>query len=204
MSPESHANNPVPTDAEVVARVRSGETAAFDTLFHRYHARVFNFALQMTGSRDAAEDIAQTAFVRAYNGIRRLDDGQAFLGYVFRIVVNLVRDRARQAARKPWVRLMDLWRPDSGGDSAAEPVEFADDTMDPQGALMADERQKALTRAIRQLPDEFREVVVLHHLQGMGLGEIQAATGLPAGTIKSRLGRGRQRLREALADWLEE
>lgn len=204
MAPESHPNNPVPTDAELVARVRSGQTAAFDTLFHRHHSRVFNFALQMTGSRDAAEDIAQTAFVRAYNGIRRLDDGQAFLGYLFRIVVNLVRDRARSTARKPWVRLMDLWRPDSGGESSIDTVDFADDAMDPQGVLMADERQAALRRAIRQLPDEFREVVVLHHLQGMGLGEIEAVTGLPAGTIKSRLGRGRQRLRDAMADWLEE
>lgn len=190
-------------DAELVRRARREEPGAFDALFERHYAAVFNFALKMDGNRDNAADIAQTAFVRAYQALPRLKDGQAFLGFVYRIVVNLVRDRARSDRRKPWVRFMDLWCAENDGDSRAEPVEFADAALDPQFGAIRNARDKALRVAILELPVDFREVLVLHHLQQMDVREVAEVVGVPVGTVKSRLGRARARLRTALAEWVE-
>ena len=190
-------------DAELVRRARRDEPGAFDALFECHYAAVFNFAHKMDGNRDNAADIAQTAFFRAYQALPRLKDGQAFLGFVYRIVVNLVRDRARSERRKPWVRFMDLWPPRHGAESGTEPVEFADAALDPQHNAIRNARDQALRDAILELPMDFREVLVLHHLQQMDVREVSEIVGVPVGTVKSRLGRARLRLRTALAEWIE-
>lgn len=190
------------TDNELVLRVRNGEAGAFDTLFERYYPRVFHFALRLDGNRSNAEDVAQAAFVKAYQSINGLRDGQAFLEWVYRIALNQVRDRAKQARRKPWMSFLDLRRSEDTGEASREPVEFADSTYDPASVLTRKEMGVALKAAIAELPLEFREVLVLHHYQEMGLKEISSLLGVPDGTVKSRLGRARQRLRDAMAEWV--
>ena len=190
-------------DAELVRRAQRGEPGAFDALFDRHYAKVYNFALKMEGNQANSEDIAQTAFVRAYEAIDRIRDGQAFLAFLYRVVVNLIRDRAKSAKRKPWIRFIDLWRPPGGENTGAEPNVFADDTLDPQRIVAHRERDKALALAISELPLDFREVLVLHHLQQMDVKQISSMIGVAEGTVKSRLGRARQRLRTALSDWVE-
>lgn len=194
MPTAGHTTETAWDDGYLVRRAQQGAPGAFDTLFERHYARIFNFALKMEGNRDNAADIAQTAFVRAY---------QAFVAFLYRIVVNLVRDRAKSARRKPWVRFADLWRPEPGQESETEPVEFADNSQDPEVLTAHRERDRALTAAIGALPLEFREVLVLHHLQGMDVRDIAAVVGVAEGTVKSRLSRARQRLRSALSDWVE-
>ncbi len=190
-------------DGRLVRLAQQGEPGAFDSLFERHYARIFNFALKMEGNRDNAADIAQTAFVRAYQALGGIRDGQAFVAFLYRIVVNLVRDRAKSARRKPWVRFADLWRPDAGQESETEPIEFADGSQDPELLTAHRERDRALAAAIGALPLEFREVLVLHHLQGMDVRDIAAVVGVAEGTVKSRLSRARQRLRSALSEWVE-
>jgi RNA polymerase sigma-70 factor (ECF subfamily) len=190
-------------DAELVRRAQEGESDAYDALFRRHYAKVYNFALRLDGSRDNAADIAQTAFVRAWESLSRLRDGQAFLRWVYRIALNLVRDRAKQALRKPWVALRDLWQPAKEQEGGTEPVEFADSSFDPERITTARERDRALAEAITRLPMEFREVVVLHHLQGLDVRQIAEVAGIAEGTVKSRLGRARARLRAALREWMD-
>ncbi len=202
MSTASEASSTAWGDAELVRRAQRGEPGAFDALFERHYPKVYNFALKMEGNRDNAEDIAQTAFVRAYQALPRIRDGQALLAFLYRVVVNLVRDRARSASRKPWVRFLDLFRSVSEQDSGAEPVEFADDSLDPEHAAISEARQRALTAAIADLPLPFREALVLHHIEQMDIAEIATLLGVAEGTVKSRLARARQRLRTALSDWM--
>lgn len=190
-------------DAELVERVRQGETAAYDRLFDRHYQRVYNFALRLVGDRDQAEDIAQTAFIRAYESLGHLLDGQAFLKYLYRIVINQVRDRARQRQRKPLIGFLDLLSKRSAPEDPPEPVEFADRSLDPERLTAQKAKSEALTEAIARLPLEFREPLVLHHLQEMDLKEIAELTGVAEGTVKSRLGRARQRLRETMRPWVE-
>lgn len=190
-------------DAELVERVRQGETAAYDRLFDRHYQKVYNFALRLAGDRDQAEDIAQTAFIRAYESLGHLLDGQAFLKYLYRIVINQVRDRARQRQRKPLIGFLDLLSKRSAPEDPPEPVEFADRSLDPERLNAQKAQNEALAEAIARLPLEFREPLVLHHLQEMDLKEIAELTGVPEGTVKSRLGRARQRLRETMRPWVE-
>ncbi|MGC8667330.1 MAG: RNA polymerase sigma factor [Chthonomonadales bacterium] len=188
-------------DAEIVRRVRRGDTQAFDALFHRYYNPIYGFAFHLLGDGTAAEDVAQEAFVRAFAGIAGLRDADAFLEWMYRITLNLVRDRARNNRRKPWISFFDLRK--SRSREEAEPVDFADAALDPARIAQSDARAGALYAAIAALPQEFREVVVLHHLQKVGVQGIARLLGVPEGTVKSRLGRARAKLRSALADWIE-
>ncbi len=191
------------SDAELVRRAQNRESGAFDALFDRHYARVFNFALNLTGDGDSAGDIAQSAFVKTYDALNRVRDGQAILKFLYRAVVNLVRDRARSRERKPWTLFTDLLRPGDDGNGSTDLLDTADPGLDPQRLLIAKDRDEALRSAIAGLPGEFREALVLHHLEGMDVREISEVIGVPAGTVKSRLGRARARLRTALAEWLD-
>jgi RNA polymerase sigma-70 factor (ECF subfamily) len=189
------------SDAALVAQAAQGDPDAYDRLFRRHYDRLFHFALRLEGNRANAEDIAQTAFVRAYESLGRLRDGQAFLKFLYRIVVNLVRDRAKSAQRKPWIGFLDLWRSQNNATEQAEPVEFADSALNPERMVVLSEEQHALLNAIADLPLEFREALILHHIQQLDLHQIADVLGIPEGTVKSRLARARQRLRAALGAW---
>jgi len=191
-------------DAELVEQARAGRQGAYDALFARHYARVYNFALRLDGNRDNAADIAQEAFVRAWRALGSMDDGQAFLRWIYRIALNLVRDRAKAARRKPWIPLFDLMRGRGESRDCDESVEFADTTADPLTLSIAAQREHALLLAVRQLPLPYREAVVLHHLVGMDVRAMAVVLQVPEGTVKSRLGRGRAQLRAALADWCGE
>jgi len=192
-------------DAALVARVLAGERGAFDELFRAHYARIYNFAVRLTGSPDSAEDIAQSAFVRVYESLRRLRDGKAFLKLMYRTVVNLVRDRAKSNRRKPWIGFADLWRSSRGDGEAtsAEPGELADASLDPADIVTRQEFGRVLAQQIARLPLEFREVLVLHHIEGLDVRRIADIVGTPEGTVKSRLGRARHRLTMAMSSWLD-
>ena len=188
-----------PDDA-LVAAARLGDERAFDTLFARHYGQVVNLAFRLQGSMDDAEDIAQTAFIRAHANLKRLRDGQAILAWLYRTVVNLVRDKAKSARRKPLLRFGDLSR--SGEDGGAEAYDGTpDSSLDPARIVEASHLQEALERAIAGLPLEFREPLVLHHFQQVNVEQISEILGVPVGTVKSRLSRARGRLREALRPW---
>jgi RNA polymerase sigma-70 factor (ECF subfamily) len=188
------------SDADLVAAARLGEERAFDVLFQRHYPRIVNLALRLQGNLDDAEDIAQVAFVRAHAHLSRIRDGQALLAWLYRTVVNEVRDRAKARQRRPWFSFGDISRNDDDEDTVGEP---RDDSSDPAKIVIKDSLNDALTAAIGRLPLEFREAVVMHHLEQMDVGQIGETLGVPVGTVKSRLSRGRALLRKELAPWLE-
>lgn len=191
-------------DAALVARALAGDSSAYDELFRKHYARIYNFAVRLTGDRDSAEDVAQLAFIRTYEGLGRIREGSTLVKYLYRVVVNLVRDRAKAARRKPWIGFVDLWS--KGSDSQPdgdEPVEFADAGSDPSRIVGNRALQSAIQKQIAQLPMEFREAFVLHHIEGLDVKQIAEVVGVPEGTVKSRIGRARKRLAEAMAPWME-
>ncbi len=190
------------SDQDLVVRARSGEDAAFDELLRRHYGRVVNFAYRLQGNMDDAEDIAQTAFVRIHANLGRMRDGQAVLAWLYRTVVNLVRDRAKSARRKPLSWFTDLVSR-SDDDNSEEYAGPPDGSLDPARMVESAQLHDALEQAIGALPLEFREPLVLHHLQHLEVDEIAEVLGLPIGTVKSRLARARGRLRNALAGWFE-
>lgn len=177
-------------DAWEVERARKGDASAFDRLFARHFPRVFRFAYRMSGDAEVAEDAAQGAFVRTYRALDGLRDGQSFLKYLYRSALNQLRDASRRSRRKPEAPL-----------EAAE-AWAVDPEAAPESQVAAAMRDRALQEALAELPPDFRAVVVLHHFEGLEVQEIAIRLGLPEGTVKSRLGRARAKLRDRLRSWI--
>jgi len=182
------------SDAVLVSQAKEGNGEAFGKLFNRHYPKVYRYAINMGASADDAEDIVQTAFIRTHKSLAKIRDGQALLSYLYQAAMNGVRDAKRRASRKPWLSLTGLLK---NRDGLAETETAV--SIDETSTGLSD----ALTAAMKALPDEFREVFVLHHLQDLDLNQIAEIQGVPVGTVKSRLGRARERMRTAMKPWLD-
>jgi|YelNatPaOPRAMG01_1025707.scaffolds.fasta_scaffold06271_5 RNA polymerase sigma-70 factor (ECF subfamily) len=190
-------------DALLVQKAQRGENEAFDQLFQRHYARILHFCRNMEIDADTAEDIAQTTFVRAYESLAQLKDAKAFVGWLYRIAVNLNKDRIKSERRKPWTFLRDIFQNSTNAFDEERISEMTDKSAEPQDRVVTDALNQSIRHAIASLPKDFRAVVVMRHLENRDLKEIAALLHCPEGTIKSRLGRARMRLREELKDWFE-
>ncbi|MDX1931151.1 MAG: sigma-70 family RNA polymerase sigma factor [Capsulimonadales bacterium] len=182
-------------DRALIERSRRGEREAFNQLVHRYERSVFNTAYRLTGSYDDASDIAQEAFVRAWNNLKSFRGDSAFSTWIYRIVTNVFLDDRKRKRARPSRSLeeeMEL-------DESSVVRQFEDPAPGPEEMAEGDERRRLLERAIASLPEAQRVMVVLYHTQGLAYEEIAEITGLPMGTVKSRLNRARLALRDKLA-----
>ena len=178
----------------VVARARAGEAQAFERLYRDHHVRVYNLVYHVLGDRADAEDVTQRAFVKAWEELPRLRDAGAFPSWLNRIAVNLARDVIRSPAARATSR-----------DDPEPVLERAEGVSGaPANGVLAQERDAEVQRAIGSLPEHQREVVVMHHLEGMPVQEVAEQLGLALGTVLSRLARGRETLRRKLAPYVEQ
>ena len=159
---------------------------SWEEVAHRYGRTIYNFAYRLTGNRDEAMDLAQEVLLRVRKGLRRYRPG-SFEGWLWRITRNTFIDETRRRKRRPTVPLPDGDRSDLGvapaADEALAAIRLGDDV---QAALMS-------------LPVDFREAVVMCDVVGLPYEEIAGITGVPIGTVRSRIHRGRALLRERLS-----
>lgn len=182
-----------PSEAELVERSRGHDPEAFTALVERYKDRMVNYLARLTGCRDRAEDFAQETFVRLYQQLDHYREEGALTAYLFRIATNLVRSDERRKQRwrllKPLLDYSRRLEASNGSGSGAGP----------QAAALAREEHREVTRAIASLDLIYRAPLVLREIEGLSYLEIAAAMGCSEGTVKSRLFRGRQLLKEKLA-----
>ncbi len=181
-----------PPDEHLVSLSKDGNLDAFNSLVDRYQSLVFTLCYRQLGERTAAEDAAQETFLSAYRALPQFQGG-SFRSWLLRIALNHCRDELRRRLRRVPTRPFDTGRPD---DVAIEPQ---DPAADPAAAFEARALGPALERALAGLPPDQREVILLADVHGLQYEEIAAATGVSLGTVKSRLSRGRDRLRRILA-----
>ena len=174
----------VSQDAEdnvLVERCRNGDPAAFEPIVERYQRLLFTVALRMLGDRDEANDAAQNAFVKAYQKLDTFDSSRRFFSWIYRILLNeclnFRRDRHQHEPLTPELA------------SVGGPVEL----------LETAERRRRVQAAVRALPVEQREVIVLRHFAELSYEAIAEILRVPAKTVKSRLHTARQRLSQMLA-----
>lgn len=195
MADPPQTNKPVDDAAleALIDRARGGDLTAFNSLVVRFQDPVYSLALRMLSSPQAAEDATQEAFIRAW---RRIDTfrGGRFQSWLFTIVANLSRDELRRRGRRPQTSL-DAARDDP--DRAS--LDPADDGPSPEAVAEQGDLRALLQAALAQLPDDWREIVVLSDVKDLAYDEIASITGLPLGTVKSRLSRARGRLRDIIA-----
>jgi RNA polymerase sigma-70 factor, ECF subfamily len=168
-------------DNALVERCRNGETAAFEPIVERYQRLLFTVALRTLGDYDEAADAAQNAFVKAYEKLHTFDRSRRFFSWIYRILLNeclnLRRDRHPHEPLTPELAAVD------------SPVDL----------LETAERKRRVQAAVRALPIEQREVIVLRHFTELSYEEIADVLQIPAKTVKSRLHSARQHLSHMLA-----
>jgi RNA polymerase sigma-70 factor, ECF subfamily len=180
-------------DSALIERCRAGDVAAFEPLVEKYRERVWRVAYQTVRDREEAWDVAQEAFIRAYQSLGSFRGQSAFYTWLFRIVVNLATDRVRQRAAR-------------GRAFGTEPVPEEDwerampdeVTAGPDEESARREERRRIAQALEALPENFRTIIVLSDVEGLSYREIAQVLEIPMGTVMSRLHNARKRLRQIL------
>lgn len=173
-------------DGSLVLRTLQGDTHAFGALVCRYQRPVFNVCFRLLGERCEAEDLAQEAFVRAYQRLRLFDPQRPFGPWIRRVAANLCYNHLQrnQAQLSPLEDEQDF---------------VSDNTTNPELTAERNERSAAIRRALLQLPPHYRILLELRHFQDLSYEEIAVELELPLNTAKSQLFRARKKLAELLA-----
>jgi RNA polymerase sigma-70 factor (ECF subfamily) len=204
----SASTNGAPLDAKAAAkaaflpilqRAKEGDRKAFEEIYQLYHRRIYNAVYGMLGDPDDAQDVTQDVFIRLHDALPTLRADEAFSTYLYRIALNLCRDRAR---RKKRVRFQSIDTPRSSDDGDKEPMEFPDAGKLPEEQMTGDELQRRVREAVLTLSEDHKAVIVMHHFQGMEVNDIARILKVPSGTVKSRLARGRDQLHRKLRTYL--
>ena len=180
------------TDAQLLTLSRERDGEAFAQLVDRHKDQVVNYLTRLTGCRDRAEDVAQETFLRFYKQLYHYREEGTLSAYLFRIATNLVRSEERRKRR--WQMLRPIFEA-SGFAGGRSP------TPSPQGDALATEEHRQVTRALASLDVIYRAPLVLREIEGLPYQEIAAALDCSEGTVKSRLHRGRQLLKQKLAPY---
>jgi RNA polymerase sigma-70 factor (ECF subfamily) len=183
-------------DAALMARVARGDRQAFGELVERHKDALLTYLTRLTGSRDRADDLAQEAFLRLFRAAPSYRERGQLTAYLYSMATNLVRSEERRARR--W-RLLSAAFAAEGRPVPAPPSSAAARSDE---RLLAAELRRQLAAAIARLPLALRVPLVLAEVQGWPLREIARLLGCREGTVKSRLFRGRERLRRELAPYL--
>ena len=181
-------------EKEIIEQVLAGDNNAFGLLVERYQDRVYNLTLRMCGNADDAFDLAQEAFFRAWRGLPGFQQDAAFSTWLFRLAANVCLDWLRAKKRRPTVSLTV-----SDDDGEEVQMELRDPGKSPEELLEAAEDRAALSRAMNELPVDFRQILTMRAINDMSYTEIADALEMPEGTVKSRLARARLALRKKVS-----
>ncbi|HMX61832.1 MAG TPA: sigma-70 family RNA polymerase sigma factor [Candidatus Sumerlaeota bacterium] len=191
----------LPPDQEktLIQRARSGDAGAMDALLSAHQDRVFRTALGLLGGdQEAALETAQEVLVSVFRHLDQFRGDSRFSTWLYRMTVNFAKNRSiaegRRAAR--FVSIDNF----ASDEEEARPREFALERPSPRAQAAGGEMMAIMMSRIDELPEEFRAVLVLRYMEDRSYEEISDALGVPLGTIKSRINRGRSELRKLMAD----
>lgn len=196
--PGSPAEVPV-EEMNLVKRARRGDLTAYDELVRRYQERIYATIYHMTANHEDANDLAQEAFIKAFQALRSFKGGSSFYTWVYRIAVNKTINFLKQRKHKPLMSLDDL---DFNAEHDPDLVALISDKT-PRREAGLTELQEKLNAALQRLSEPHRLVVTLHDVQGLSHEEIAKIMDCNIGTVRSRLFYARQQLQAYLSDYLK-
>jgi RNA polymerase sigma-70 factor (ECF subfamily) len=175
------------------------ESVQFETLVETHYRRVYNLVYRMVNNEADAADLTQEVFIRIYRALPRLRAEGAQNAWIRRIATNVCLDYLRRRRNAPPVASLDVSHaPEFDGPQVWD---VPDPSGEPDRLLASQERMELLHSAIQSLPDDYRTVLVLHHIEEMRVEEIAETLEVPPGTIKSRLSRARSALKRKLSPY---
>ena len=170
-------------EQERVLRAKGGDTDAFEMLVIQHGQYVYNLAIRILQDAQEAEDLSQEAFLRVWRALPHFRAESSFRTWLYRIVTNLCYDRLPRLKKEL---------------AALDPdvvTNLTDDHMSPEASILTDELEARLHKMIHDMPEGYRLLFTLRHLQGMSYSEIAEVTGMPLGTVKTGIFRGRKLLK---------
>jgi RNA polymerase sigma-70 factor (ECF subfamily) len=179
------------TDMEILAEVSAGNVDAYGKIVSRYNGRLYNFIYRFVGDRETAEDIVQETFLRAFRKRKEYRAIANFSTWLFTIAGNLAKSELRR--RKRW-RLFSLDR-DEESDTG---MDLPDESYRPDKVAESSMADDQIQEAIAELPENYRQVILLRDVEGMSYQEIAEIIDCPVGTVKSRVNRARLKLQQKL------
>lgn len=185
-------------DRALVARILEGDRDRFTQLVKRYEKRVVNYVYRITHRYEDAHDLTQEIFVKVFLALDRYDPKYQFSTWLFRIAQNSAID----ALRKKSIAEVPLTRTPSDDENAKE-RDFADDGISPYRALKNKQLSAAIDKAVTDLPPDYRELIQLRHYAELSYEEIASMKKLPLGTVKNKLFRARNLLKDVLDSYVE-
>jgi RNA polymerase sigma-70 factor (ECF subfamily) len=182
-------------DEDLMVQFQSGTVEAFDLLVERYSERLSHYLYRFTHDMRRVEDLLQETFLRVYRNRHSYKPVAKFSTWLYTIAGNLARSEYRKLKRR---QTYSIYSNDGDGEEYERPL--PDETFAADIEVERTIQDEHIQSALRQIPDEFREVVVLRDVQHLTYEDIAAITGLPMGTVKSRINRGRAKLQGLLTD----
>jgi RNA polymerase sigma-70 factor (ECF subfamily) len=176
-------------DGELVQSALAGRESSFEELVRRYQRPIAAYVYRMVGDYDAALDLTQDVFIRVYNSLARYRSEFKFSTWIYKIAHNAAIDHLRRSAAREQALT------DGTGEERAEVVERR---LSPEQESERNERCSEIEMVVQSLPHAYRELIVLRHSNDLSYDEIAEVTGLPLGTVKNRLFRARESMRDLL------
>ena len=186
---QSHVDDP---DGALVIRAQAGDRGAFEELVRRHADRLYAVARGFGLSSDAAQEVTQEAFLRAWHSLGSFRGDARFLTWLYRIGLNEARRRARRDAARPFARSLDN----------ADAIEPRDVREEPYTQVAHAELRQALAAAVRALPTKYRAPLILRDIEGLSSVDAAAVLGLSEAALKSRLHRARAAVRRGVEERL--
>ena len=177
-------------DLDLVERHRDGDVRAFEEVYSRFSGVVFNLALRLSGSEDEAADLTQEIFLRIFRHLGSFGGRSALKTWIYRVALNHCHERLGRF--RPVTQPLAEESDEGGG------VTLADPARGPEELAVAADEGRRVARGLALLPPAFREAVVLRDLEGLSYQEIAEVFRVRVGTVRSRIARGREQLREYL------
>ena len=185
------------TDKDVIEHARNGRESAFRELIRRYERPVFSIIFRMVRDRELSEDLAQDTFIKVLNALDKYDPSYKFSSWIFKIAHNTTVDHLR---KKELDTLSLDGSPHARTEEQAEATSFkpADRSLDPERYTESQQIGSEIEAAIEELRPQYREAILLWHVEGRPYDEIASIMDLPLGTVKTYIHRGRNELRQKL------
>lgn len=192
MSGKSNPDYKKLTDEQLILIFQQEDVNAFNELVYRYKDRIINFLFRYTGSREECEDIAQDAFLNLYRSKHLYREVGKFSSWFYRIAINIAKTKH---ARKKKLQTVSINNADPDEE---KDYELPGNLLSPDDAANAANENYYIQKALESLNEKYKEVVILRDIQDLEYEEIARITNLPLGTVKSRINRGRECLKEML------
>ena len=182
------------TDEELIFEFKEGDNVAFDEIVYRYKDRLVNFLFRYTGNKDDSEDLAQDAFIKLYRSKHLYQEIAKFSTWFYTIAINIAKTSLKKKSKMSTMSISDY------DEENEKDYELTSDMRDPDVLANASIENFYIQQAINSLEKTYSEAIVLRDVQNLDYEEIAKILNVPIGTVKSRINRGREKLKVLLKD----